>query len=374
MVKVVFKMGRAKREFNFKISGQIVAIEMMNDKNSDVTFRNVALIINSFINYHIRLIYYDYKIDRCTEYRLTPWRGIKNKSDVIIRCRDLKQLISSISPKFYSSKLGKMVKPQIPEQIEGKTDDETTKMENDERKMINIRMNWTKGEKVEIFSNSFKCWNVGTITQIFNDKEGEWLKVMWINKSNGEGMSKEIKRFCDEIRPYVQKHVQKMQTQKQKIIRKQQKPITQIPIPIPIKKKEENKKENKNEFLIKKKYEEMLEMLKKKEEELNEKLKKIEKSENEFKEKYEVSQRKLSDLDVLRKKEQTEINKLKEMNNELKMENSEKENKILTLSQKNLKLKQKYFKTKQEVEKKNDKIKTITKTQQEFQFVSFHGC
>ena len=65
-----------------------------------------------------------------------------------------------------------------------------------------IRQNWGKQDRVQIFSNTHQEWYTGEIVSIEKDQEGEWLNVVW-TRSNGEAMSKQVQRFSTDVRPPV---------------------------------------------------------------------------------------------------------------------------------------------------------------------------
>eukprot|EP01084_Bolivina_argentea_P025625 47661_1 len=71
------------------------------------------------------------------------------------------------------------------------------------------RNNWKINSHVEIYSEGQRKWQKGTIVDIFNDNEGEWLVIKYAGFR-----TKEIQRFSNYIRP-VQKQISKQNKNKQ---------------------------------------------------------------------------------------------------------------------------------------------------------------
>eukprot|EP01084_Bolivina_argentea_P278728 476313_1 len=61
---------------------------------------------------------------------------------------------------------------------------------------LHLRELWTEGSACAIYSRSRKSWFNATIISIFNDKDGEWLKVRYNNT-----ICKHIQRLCKDIKP-----------------------------------------------------------------------------------------------------------------------------------------------------------------------------
>ncbi|ETO23620.1 hypothetical protein RFI_13558 [Reticulomyxa filosa] len=65
------------------------------------------------------------------------------------------------------------------------------------KKMIKkIRLSWTRGAVVEVYSRGKKRWMRGMVGRVFVDDEGEWLEIRY-----GTNLVKEIPRYSTDIRP-----------------------------------------------------------------------------------------------------------------------------------------------------------------------------
>lgn len=73
-----------------------------------------------------------------------------------------------------------------------------------------IRKLWQLGDKVMVFSTSNNKWYLGQITAIIHDFEGEWLEILYKNKTRKKQVPREDNN-C--IKPsyhwskYTNKHV-----------------------------------------------------------------------------------------------------------------------------------------------------------------------
>lgn len=61
---------------------------------------------------------------------------------------------------------------------------------------LHIRKLWEEGSSCKIYSRSKRSWYKGKILTIYNDAEGEWLKVRYNNHC-----VKHIQRLCKDIKP-----------------------------------------------------------------------------------------------------------------------------------------------------------------------------
>ncbi|ETO25829.1 hypothetical protein RFI_11309, partial [Reticulomyxa filosa] len=77
-----------------------------------------------------------------------------------------------------------------------------------------IRIAWSKGAKVEIFSNTHRAWYAGEVVDILKDEEGEWLNVLW-HRENNEPMSKQVQRFSADVRPCQDKKEKEKEKEKE---------------------------------------------------------------------------------------------------------------------------------------------------------------
>jgi len=62
------------------------------------------------------------------------------------------------------------------------------------------RVAWTKGEYVEVYSRSRVSWLLGSIMEVGEDEEGEFLEVHYHDKKTGQNSKKRVGRFDEEIR------------------------------------------------------------------------------------------------------------------------------------------------------------------------------
>jgi len=62
------------------------------------------------------------------------------------------------------------------------------------------RVAWTKGEYVEVYSRSRLRWLLGSIMEVGEDEEGEFLEVHYHDKDTGQNSKKRVGRFDEEIR------------------------------------------------------------------------------------------------------------------------------------------------------------------------------
>ena len=93
----------------------------------------------------------------------------------------------------------------IYEAIDGKKDDYKADEKggesdgDDEDK--DIRRQWKKGSKLEVYSQSKKEWFKGKVERVYKDDLGEWLVVIY---DDGE-MEKDLERWHKDLRPYRKK-------------------------------------------------------------------------------------------------------------------------------------------------------------------------
>ena len=57
-----------------------------------------------------------------------------------------------------------------------------------------------KGEYVEVYSRSRLRWLLGSIMEVGEDEEGEYLEVHYHDKETGQNSKKRVGRFDEEIR------------------------------------------------------------------------------------------------------------------------------------------------------------------------------
>jgi len=63
------------------------------------------------------------------------------------------------------------------------------------------RKKWKRGSFMEVYSNSRGHWFLAECQDVFEDKEGEWLQVMFCDPENNQTIMKQIQRFSNELRP-----------------------------------------------------------------------------------------------------------------------------------------------------------------------------
>lgn len=74
-------------------------------------------------------------------------------------------------------------------------------MSNEEGK---VRESWIIGSPVEVHSLSQKRWIPAKVVSIDYDREGEWLRLLYVvNPNNNRKAEKQVKRFSADVRPEV---------------------------------------------------------------------------------------------------------------------------------------------------------------------------
>eukprot|EP01084_Bolivina_argentea_P287428 493200_1 len=102
-------------------------------------------------------------------------------------------------PDDVKAKKKAQTKPKASETPAG-FDSQETKSQQFPDKERQLRQSWTKGDEVEIFSNTHQEWYLGEVVDIVKDDEGEWLTCVWA-RPNNEAMSKQVQRFSTDVRP-----------------------------------------------------------------------------------------------------------------------------------------------------------------------------
>lgn len=72
---------------------------------------------------------------------------------------------------------------------------------DDYKDIEKYRYQWNIKSKVEVYSKTFNKWCLGEIINIFQDNEGEWLRVKYQNKQ------KSLQRYNQQIRPIQQQQI-----------------------------------------------------------------------------------------------------------------------------------------------------------------------
>ena len=67
-----------------------------------------------------------------------------------------------------------------------------------------IRDMWTVGSEVQVYSVSQGNWLDACIVSVDYDREGEWLRLVYIsNKKHNRRSEKQVKRYSEDVQPKV---------------------------------------------------------------------------------------------------------------------------------------------------------------------------
>eukprot|EP01083_Nonionella_stella_P289917 986539_1 len=93
-----------------------------------------------------------------------------------------------------------IIKEETKQEIKLNDNKEEIKLDNKEENDPEIE-NWKVGSKCEIYSKAATKWVEGIITEIYDDDEGEWLRVQYLGDK-----AKDVQRYSEFVRKIVNKN------------------------------------------------------------------------------------------------------------------------------------------------------------------------